>query len=330
MNLAQKKVLYYSLCQKVSISQLKEIEYCELDSLEEEKLLKWMDCNHIQAFSQEMSDYPHRLLQIPSAPYLFYAIGNLDLLSKNILGIVGPRMMSGYAEQVMESLFEFATHYDIVTISGLARGVDQKCHTLSLKHSLPTVAVLWGGLRRYLQRSDARLIQEIVGAWGLVISEFKLDFEPTKWSFPQRNRIIAWLSDCLFLPEARKWSGSLITVEFALKMKKKVFVAPNQLFSQNGLGTNQLVSQWKVSLLSDFSQLFWQFIKKNQEKTQINNNLTSSDKALLNLIASCQDQELSTWISQVERDFWEILSQLTLLEMKWVIVQKRPGFYFVK
>jgi hypothetical protein len=58
--------------------------------------------------------------------------------------------------------------------------------------------------------------------------------------------------------------------------------------------------------------------------------LTSFEIALLKLISFYQDKELSTWISQVEWDVWEVLSQLTLLEMKWVIVQKRPGFYFVK
>jgi DNA processing protein len=142
MNLAQRKVLYYSLCPKVTLSQLKEMESCELDSYEEEKLLEWMNRYHIYALSQEMKTYPCRLLQLSSAPYLFYAVGDLNLLSKPILGIVGPRMMSEYANQVMESFFESATSYDMVTVSGLARGVDQKCHLLSLKHSLPTIAVL--------------------------------------------------------------------------------------------------------------------------------------------------------------------------------------------
>jgi DNA processing protein len=109
------------------------------------------------------------------------------------------------------------------------------------------------------------LIREIVEQGGLVLSEFKLDFEPTRWSFPQRNKIIAGLSDCLFVPEAREGSGSLITVNYALQMKKEVFVAPNQLFSPNGLGTNQLLSQGKVKLLTDFTQILERFGRKNFE-----------------------------------------------------------------
>lgn len=99
--------------------------------------------------------------------------------------------MSPYADQVLQSLFAEMKGLDMVTVSGLARGVDQKCHQLSLKHTIPTIAVLGGGMRTYLKKNDKRLIHEIVEAGGLVISEFKLDFVPTTWSFPQRNRLIA-------------------------------------------------------------------------------------------------------------------------------------------
>jgi DNA processing protein len=61
-----------------------------------------------------------------------------------------------------------------------------------------------------------------------------LNFEPTLWSFPQRNRLIAGISDYLFVPEAKEKSGSLITVDFAIKFKKQVFIAPNTLFAPNG------------------------------------------------------------------------------------------------
>ena len=157
-----------------------------------------------------------------------------------------------------------------------------------------------------------------------MLSEFKLDFEPTTWSFPQRNRIIAGLSDYLFLPEAKEGSGSLITVDFALKMKKKVFVAPNQLFSANGGGSNHLISQGKVSLLTDFEQLLGAFVPKVREKSVVLNDLTPRERELVDLIAAHPEQEFSAWISQVVWDFGEALSQLTLLEMKGVIVQRSP------
>jgi DNA processing protein len=112
--------------------------------------------------------------------------------------------MSPYAGQVMKALFQQFQNINLVTVSGLARGVDQECHQLSLQHNIPTIAILGGGIKRYLQSSAKNLITSIVEKGGLILSEFKLDFKPTKRSFPQRNRIIAGLSDLLFLPEARE------------------------------------------------------------------------------------------------------------------------------
>lgn len=111
-----------------------------------------------------------------------------------------------YGKKVLETLFGYAGDYDLVTISGMAEGVDQLCHSLSVEHSLPTIAVLGGGLGRYSKRTEREMIQQIVDAGGLVLSEFRLGDQPTNYSFPQRNRIIAGIADLLFLPEAGKKS----------------------------------------------------------------------------------------------------------------------------
>jgi DNA processing protein len=214
--------------------------------------------------------------------------------------------MSPYADKVMESLFEQARTVNLITVSGLARGVDQKCHQLSLQGGIPTIAILGGGLRRYLKSSAKKLIEQIVEGGGLVLSEFKLDFKPTNRSFPQRNRLIAGLSDVLFLPEAREGSGSLITANFALQMKKEIFVAPNQLFSANGGGSNQLVSEGKVKLLTHFDQLLGKFDKSLTENREIGEPtvaLTPEEKVMLEWVKKYAHQDLSVWSSEVGRDF---------------------------
>ena len=245
MDLVEKKALYYSLDEAVTPRQLREMSEISFEEEEKEKaeiLQKWMEKFQVKALFEGMTDYPEKLLQVKNTPYIVYAMGDVSLLQKKILGIVGPREMSEYAEQLLEAFFQQGKEFDLVTVSGMARGVDQKCHQLSLKYGVPTIAVLGGGLKYYFEdcrglkrfSEDSRKIQKIIEGGGLVLSEFKLDFVPTKWSFPQRNRLIAGLSDCLFLPEAREGSGSLITVDFVLQMKKEVWVAPNQLFAFNG------------------------------------------------------------------------------------------------
>ncbi len=261
-----------------------------------------------------------------------FALGNINILEKKILWIVGPRQKSSYADQILEVFFEKAKWRDFATISGLARGVDQKCHTLSLHTDIPTIAILGGGIQRYLKTTDRHLVYEIIEKWGLILSEFDLDFEPTTRSFPLRNRIIASLSDALFLPEAREGSWSLITVNYAIKIKKPVFIAPNPLFNLNGEGSNQLLSEGKGQLLSNFSQILAIFgeevIWKEKDKAdELLNKLTTQEKYIFTLIKQYPNQELSTRIHNSELDIWDAMTNITLLEMKGIIRQSWPGIY---
>lgn len=88
----------------------------------------------------------------------------------------------------------------------MADGVDQLCHHLSMAHGIPTIAIMPGGLHRHFSRSDRHLLEQIVESGGLVMSETEVDFHPEYYSYPQRNRIIAGLSECVFLPEASRKS----------------------------------------------------------------------------------------------------------------------------
>lgn len=130
----------------------------------------------------------------------------------------------------MSELVGRLSYYDVVTVSGLADGIDMLAHTESIKQGVPTIAVLGGGLHHFLKTKQS-IIDDIISYGGLVISEFKLLSKPSAFTFPQRNRIIAGLSDLLFLPEGSISSGSLITVDFALSAHKPVFATPNQIRS---------------------------------------------------------------------------------------------------
>lgn len=332
MDLNQQKILQYSLDESSRLSQLKKASAVEIDSEKAECLSRWMEKAGVMGFSQNMDHYPFKLRQVKYAPYIVYAIGNIDLLSQSMLWIVGPRQMSPYAQEIMQAFFAAADGYSFVTISGMARGVDQLCHQLSLNSQIPTIAVLGGGLRWALWSFGRKMIKQIVDAGGLVLSEFRLDFVPTKRSFPQRNRLIAGLCEALFVPEAQEGSWSLITVDFALQQKKSVFVAPNSLFSRNGKGTNDLAAQGSAVLLSDFSQILGLFSSEKGRPRGGSKEcvLTSEEREMLQLIALSSGEEVSNWISRFSGEYGEALSLLTQLEMKHVVGQQWVGFYYVK
>lgn len=108
----------------------------------------------------------------------------------------------------------------------------------------------------------------------MILSEFKIGFRPTDYSFPQRNRIIAGLCDCLFLPEASEKSGSLITVDFAIQMNKKVYASPYDIYTQSSKGVNKYISESKIQAIYDFQSFLKLHFSNNnietkQEKSQI-------------------------------------------------------------
>jgi len=107
--------------------------------------------------------YHHSFYTLKPKPRLLYVLGNKSVLDKKILGVVGPRQASVYSDQVMRDLFVSVAEYDLVTISGGARGVDTQCHELSLQYNIPTIVVLGAGFDHYLQHPRTKeLLDRVV------------------------------------------------------------------------------------------------------------------------------------------------------------------------
>jgi DNA processing protein len=284
--------------------------------------------------------FPHQLCSIKNPPAILYAMWNLEILSSQILWIVWPRDMSQYANQVMQALFTQIWNSNVVTVSWMARGVDHLCHQLSIGYHLPTIAILGWWLRYYRNSSARSFMEQIIQNGWLILSEFKMDFKPTAWSFPQRNRLIAGLADAVFLPEAREWSWSLITADFAYQQHKPIFVVPNPIFSENWIWSNNLVTSWKANLLSDFSPILKLFgidswkekiIQSCQDNSLSSfDAITSEKKDLLKIVSHHHDEDFSQWMSEISSDFGVAMTKLTDLEMQWYVEQPTPWVYFVK
>ena len=341
MNIKEQKILAYSLDAKLTPSLLRKksdfsdfFQYSD-KSNSAQKLHSWMQQNNVIWLLDDDPIFPHQFCSIKNSPAILYAIWNLDILNHQILWIVWPRNMSQYANQVMQALFTQISNSNITTVSWMARGVDHLCHQLSIAYNLPTIAILWGWLRHYRNSSARWFMEQIIQNWWLILSEFKLDFQPTVWSFPQRNRLISWLSNAIFLPEARAGSWSLITADFAHQQHKPIFVAPNPLFSENWIWSNHLVSSWKASLLSDFGQILKIFNIKYASSTPTSQpptnipDLTWDEKSLLKIVSQHVDEDFSIWMSEISMDFGEAMVKMTDLEMKWYISQSVPWNYIV-
>ena len=341
MNIKIQKILVYSLDENLTLSELRKADdFSQFfenpdNQPSAEKLETWMNQHNIIWLLDDDPNFPHQFTPIKNPPAILYAMWNLEILNHQILWIVWPRDMSEYANQVMQALFTQIWNSNIVTVSWMARGVDHLCHQLSIGYHLPTIAILGWWLRYYWNSSARSFMEQIIQNGWLILSEFKLDFKPTSWSFPQRNRLIAGLSDALFLPEAREWSWSLITADFAYQQHKPIFVVPNPIFSENWIWSNHLVTSWKANLLSDFSSILKLFgIQQENCDSEIQistniSNLTDEEKSLLKIVSQHRDEDFSLRMEEVSADFGEAMVKMTDLEMQWYVMQNIPGIYSV-
>ncbi len=171
-----------------------------------------------------MDAYPKTLQSIQNPPRILLAKGNLDLLKKSSVSIVGSRSASDYGLKVAERIAAHFSKENYVIVSGLAAGIDFAAHSSCLAHKGSTIAVLAHGLHRFYPTENASLGQSILDKGGLLISEYPLGIEPQKHFFILRNRIQVGLSLFSIIIEAKKKSGTMSHADFCFKAKHPLYV----------------------------------------------------------------------------------------------------------
>jgi DNA processing protein len=180
---------------------------------------------------------------------LFYK-GNLTLLNKPKVAIIGSRKASKYSKEITYLLAKKLSS-KFVIISGGALGIDTQAH----KGAFPnTIFISPSSLDIIYPKSNENLIKSIYKE-GLALSEYEKNFKPYKWTFLQRNRIIVKLADFIIIPEAELKSGSMRSFEWAKKYNKKVYVIPHRLNESSGTQylakTNQAEIIWDIDEFVD-------------------------------------------------------------------------------
>lgn len=212
---------------------------CALD--EAEKILA--DCHRlgIELVTAGDEAYPQRLLQISDPPLVLYYKGCLpDFDREAAVGVVGTRKASAYGLLSAERLARQISLCGGLVVSGMAAGIDTQAAWGALRAGKPTVAVLGGGVEQVYPASNRSLYQALEQQ-GCILSEYPPGTNATKWTFPQRNRIISGLSVAVLAVEAPEKSGTLITIADAKKQGRDVFAVPGQIDSAFCAGSNALL-----------------------------------------------------------------------------------------
>ncbi len=194
-------------------------------------------------------EYPVKLRSIAFPPPVLYVRGNVATLNNIVYaGIVGSRKCDPYGKQMANNIAREVGAAGAGIVSGGAEGVDAAAHDGALRVKAPTIAVLGSGINIDYPACNAELFRRIEESGGALITEFPYGAPPRGKHFPQRNRIIAALSDVIVLARAGKNSGGLITVGQALDMNKTVFAVPGNIDSPLSIGANELIRDGAVPL----------------------------------------------------------------------------------
>jgi DNA processing protein len=201
--------------------------------------------NHqITSVRPNQPHYPSRLYDLYDPPKILFACGNIDLLKRPMIAIVGAR---GASTEGLKNAALFAAALSdagILVISGLARGIDGSAHQAALAHKNrhSTVAVCGTGLNKCYPAEHQGLAKEITKN-GLLLSELPPNEGPKAFHFPRRNRIIAALSLGVVVIQAANRSGSLITARLAAELGREVFAVPGPIGDPLYTGCHQLIQQ---------------------------------------------------------------------------------------
>ena len=209
----------------------------------------------IRFLTMKDGQYPARLRNIADPPPFLYAKGDLTVLDQPCIGIVGTRKMSAYGKRVAEYFVPTLTAAGMVTVSGLALGIDAAVARATLDAGGRTVAVLGHGLGMVYPEENRALAEEITKKGGLILSEFPLSWNPDRYTFVSRNRIIAGLSLGTLVLEAPEGSGALLTADFALEDGRDVFAVPGQVFDPHYAGCHALIARGQAQLVADPSSV---------------------------------------------------------------------------
>ena len=187
---------------------------------------------------EQLNQYIPALESMKKYPKKLYTLGNRELLTRPKVSIVGTRRPSGYTKQFTYSLAKALANRGVCVVSGVAMGVDAIAHQGAGSHN--TIAVVANSLDIRYPAVNRSLISSIETD-GLMISQFPVTFKATPWSFVVRNELVVALGDVLIVTQADEGSGSMRSVEFALKMGKEVYVLPHHL--DESQGTNILLEK---------------------------------------------------------------------------------------
>lgn len=277
--------------------------------------------------------YPQALLDIPQPPQTLYVVGAPEALSRENVSIIGARKATPYGFACARMAATAAAQAGLQVVSGAAIGCDQAAQRQALAKGGATLAVLGSGADVVYPLSSRRLLDSIVANKGAVVSIRPWGTPPARWTFPERNSIVAALSRCLVISEAGMPSGTFSTARFAEEYGREVLVFPGSVFSPNSTGSNYIIASqpnampiWDRECLEMAYSRIYGVLRSPSKAPRRARGLGVLEESLLASLqaAPCTPGELA---KDLETDTTELSRALSMLELDGRVVRLRDGRY---
>ncbi len=241
-------------------AKLKE-RLCEKNLDRSYDIIKFCKQNKVDIIAYGDKQYPERLRLIEDPPIVLYCLGHFPSFDSVLsTAIVGTRKMSEYGKRSAYKIAYELSSAGVLTVSGMALGIDAMAASGTLAAGGRTVAVLGCGIKTCYPKTHKKLMAEII-KHGAVITEFAPDEEPRGHHFPLRNRIISGLCQGTLVVEGARKSGALITAELAIGQGREVFAVPGKISDEGAEGPNELIQKGAYTALSSLDILkFYEFL----------------------------------------------------------------------
>lgn len=287
--------------------------------------------------TQEDEAYPEPLRQVYDRPMLLYVWGSLQPRDARAIAVVGSRRATHYGVQCARKLSFQLAHNGLTVLSGLALGIDTAAHEGAVAAQGRTVAVLGSGFAQLYPPSNKALAEKIADGHGAVVTEFPIDYNPDKQSFPLRNRIVAGWSQGVLVVEAPARSGALITVNQAADYGRSLYAVPGPIDRPTSAGCNNLIkngARLVTSAEDILEDLAWLIPPSQQEKA------AAAEFAPVSPALEGDEKTIFATLGHDERQFDDLVASsglaasaatvaLMKLEIK-KLVKQLPGRYFTR
>lgn len=263
-------------------------------------------------------NYPDKLRNIPDPPKILYCVGDISLLERRSVAVVGSRRFTQYGKEIATQIGKALGLAEIPLVSGLARGIDGFTHQGAMEAGGIGIGVLGNGFNHMSPASNYKLMLRLLDR-GLVVSELEPDMLAKRFTFAHRNRIISGLSDAVIVVEANSNSGALITAKYAMDQGRDVYAVPANITSEYSLGSNLLIRDGAIPLIV-INDLITELGGAVNNLNKRSLSLGSSESKIYDIILTHDGvtvDELSRILSMKTS---EINSIVTLLEIKGIII----------